>query len=188
MKKIKREWKTLNSKIVYQNPWMKVYEDKLLNPEGKEGIYGYTVKPDAVFIIAMDKESIFLLKEYRYVIKKSILNIPAGAVENKNFLENAKRELIEETGITAKKWVKLGNFFASPGSSIHKIHVFLATDLDTSKIMIEQEDDESILEIAKIKIKDLKKKIIEGKIECGISLGALSLFLSYLDLNASVIR
>lgn len=187
MKKIKREWKTLGSKLMYQNPWIKVYENKVINPEGKEGIFGYLNKASGVFVIAMDKDnSIFIIEEFRYPIKKSVLQLPAGVINNDNLLENAKRELKEETGIEAKSWVNLGDFYVAPGHETTRIYAFLATDLDISKIKISQEEDESILQIIKISIKDLKKKIVENKIKCGITLAALNLFFNYLE-NKSVI-
>lgn len=184
MKKIKREWKTLGSKLIYKNPWIKIFEDKVINPDKKETIYSYLEKTSGAFIIALDKDnSIFLVEEFRYPIKKSILQLPAGTFSNNNLLKNAQRELKEETGIEAEKWVNLGDFYVAPGHETTRIYAFLATDLDISKIKISQEEDESILQIIKINIKDLKKKIIENKIKCGITLAALNLFFNYLDKN-----
>jgi hypothetical protein len=41
----KHSWKQLSSKIVYKNKWMEVREDDIIHPNGKKGIYGYTVSP-----------------------------------------------------------------------------------------------------------------------------------------------
>lgn len=149
-----RNWKKLNSKIVYSNPWIKVREDQVLMPNGKESIYGYLEKKQGCFVIALDnEENIYLVKQYRYTLKKTILELPAGTAEDEDMLERAKAELLEETGIEAKEWKRLGGFFVAPGHESTYINVFLATDLDLSKITTKgQEGDESILEIVKVSL------------------------------------
>jgi len=146
-----RKWQKINSKLVYKNPWIKIHEDSVLRPDGKKGIYGFLEKPSGVFIIALDKNnSIFLINEFRYPLQKNILQLPAGVVENKQALKGAKKELFEETGIIASKWEKLGGFYVAPGHETTFIHVFLATELDLSKMQTNfQEADESILKIIK---------------------------------------
>jgi len=68
-----RNWKTIKSKIVYQNPWIKVREDSVIRPDGKKSIYGFLEKYPGVFIIALDSDNpIFFNEEYRYPLKKLI--------------------------------------------------------------------------------------------------------------------
>ena len=175
---MKREWQTLDKKLIYENQWLKLYEDKVIQPNGLEGIYSYLDKGKGVFVIAQDKDQgIYMLEEYRYVIKKSVIQLPAGGSKDKDTMNDAKRELKEETGIMAKTWKFLGNFYVAPGHETATIDVYLATDLDTSNIKIsEQEEDESILDIKKISLEKLKEMIRANKIECGITLAALNLF------------
>lgn len=178
MTKLKREWQKIDTKLVYKNPWIKVYEDKIIQPDGKKGIYGYVDKPKGIFVVAQDKDgSIFMLKEYRYVIKKSVIQLPAGGVIDANLVNDAKRELKEETGITAKDWQYLGGFYVAPGHETCFIDVYLATNLDISNIKISnQEGNESILDIKKITLGKLKEMIKNNQIECGMTLAALNLF------------
>ncbi|MFA6271581.1 MAG: NUDIX hydrolase [Patescibacteria group bacterium] len=173
-----RTWKKLNSKIVYSNPWIKVHEDQVLMPNGKESIYGYLEKNQGCFVIALDnEENIYLVKQFRYALQKAILELPAGTAGDEDMLERAKAELLEETGIEAKEWKKLGGFFVAPGHESTYINVYLATDLDLSKLSTSgQDDEESILDIVKVSLPELMKMLIEGKIECGISIAALNLF------------
>jgi 8-oxo-dGTP pyrophosphatase MutT (NUDIX family) len=181
----KRSWKKISSKIAYSNPWIKIHEDQVIRPDGNQGIYGYLEKPPGNFIIALNQENeIYLIKEYRYPIKQTILQLPAGIIDNGDILAQAQKELFEEAGIIAKKWENLGKFFVAAGHETTYINTFLATDLDISTMnTFHQEHDESILEILKIKIPELKTMILDGKIECGISLAALNLFfLKYPDL------
>lgn len=177
---MKRTWKKIKSKIIYQNPWIKLYEDEVIRPDGKKGIYGYLFKYPGTFIIVLDNDSIYLLSEYRYPLKKVIFNLPAGVVDKKDPLRGAKRELFEETGIIARKWKRLGSFYVGPGHETTQITIFLATDIDKEKSKNSLQDKtEAINKIIKVKIPKLKQMIIKGKIECGITLAALNLFFLY---------
>lgn len=174
----KSPWKKNFSKIVYKNLWIKIHEDKVIRPDGKEGIYGYLDKPDAVFILARTPDNYFyFLRQYRYPIKKYIYEIPAGVVNSQDYLANAKRELKEETGLISKKWVSLGKFYVAPGHENVAVHPFLALDVDSNFLTKNnQEGDESIQKIIKLSLKQVKKYIISGKIECGITLATWNLY------------
>jgi len=179
-------WQTLSSKIVYQNSWIKIHEDKVIRPDGKEGLYAFLSKPAAVFILARNKDGFFyFIRQYRYPLKKYIYEIPAGVVDNHNYLTNAKRELKEETGLTSKKWVYLGSFYVAPGHENVAIHSFLALNVDENLLTKKnQEGDESIQKIIKLSAVQVKKYISSGKIECGITLATWTLYQNskfYLD-------
>jgi 8-oxo-dGTP pyrophosphatase MutT (NUDIX family) len=176
-----RNWQRISRRLVYKNPWIKLWEDKVVRPDGEKGIYGFLEKPPGVFIIALDgnDDSIYLLKQFRYTINKSIYELPAGVINDPDLLMNAKRELKEETGITANRWQHLGEFYVAPGHETIKIHAFLATDLIDNSIKADGQDgDEAILKIIKVKVSDLPMMIRQGKIECGITLASLNLFLN----------
>lgn len=171
-------WKTLSSKIVYQNSWIKIHEDKVIRPDGKEGLYAFLSKPAAVFILARSKDGFFyFIQQYRYPLKKYIYEIPAGAVNSRNYLINAKRELKEETGLISKEWVSLGKFYVAPGHENVAIHSFLALNVDENLLTPKnQQGDESIQKIVKLSAVQVKKYISSGKIECGITLATWNLY------------
>lgn len=173
-----KKWKRINSKIVYGTPWFKIREDQVIKPDGKQGIYAYLEKPASNFIIALDKnKNVYLIEEYRYPLGENILQLPAGMVETENVLKEAKRELYEETGIKAKRWVKLGSFYIAPGHETTYVNVFLATELDLSDLRRENQDgNEAILEVVKVQLPELREMVINGKIQCGITVAALNLF------------
>ena len=173
-----REWKKIDSKVVYSNSWIKIHEDNVIRPDGEKGIYGYLEKSPGNFIIALDNDHcIYLIKEYRYPLKKVILQLPVGVIETDNIVQQAQKELFEETGILAKNWKRLGGFYVAPGHETTYMNVFLATDLNLSELRTDnQEGDESILEIVKVNLSDVKKMIGNGEIESGMTLAALSLF------------
>ncbi|MBU1033124.1 MAG: NUDIX hydrolase [Patescibacteria group bacterium] len=173
------KWRKLNSKIVYKNQWLQLREDTVIRPDGKRGIYSIVERPPVNFIIASDKKgSIFFIKEYRYPIKKTILQLPAGTTDkNKSYLASAKKELFEETGLKAKSWKKLGKFYIGPGHENICANVFLATKLDPSqRNKSTQAGDELILQVVKLSVMKIKQLINSNKIECGITLAALNLY------------
>lgn len=175
----KSPWKTLASKIVYQNPWIKIHEDKVIRPDGQEGIYGYLDKPDGVFVLARSRDnSFYFLRQYRYPLKKYIYEIPAGVVDSQNYLDNAKRELYEETGLQGQTWFPLGSFFIGPGHENVCAHAFLVTDLVNEDEISQnhQEGDESIEKVIKLSLKQVQEYMQSGKIECGITLAAWNLY------------
>lgn len=176
---MKREWKTLSTKEVYKNKWIKVFEDEVIMPGGKRGIYGYLTKPPAIFIIAEDEnENVYFINEYRYVLKKTILQLPGGVCEDANLIEEARRELFEETGITGKKGKFIGKFYLAPGHESTYANVVLITDLDISKLTTnKQEGDESVESVVKLNQNQIKEKLLNSEIECGISVAALSFYL-----------
>ncbi len=103
-------WKIKNSRIVYKNPWISVREDKVIRPDGKPGIFGVvTMLPGVSVILLDDKGNVYLTKEYHYAVGRITIEAISGGIEKgENKLNAAKRELKEETGLTAKKWIYLG--------------------------------------------------------------------------------
>ena len=173
------KWKKLNSKIVYKNQWLQVREDRVIRPDGKKGIYSVVERPSVNFIIALDKKgAIFFIQEYRYPIKKTILQLPAGSTDkNKTVLASAKKELFQETGLKAKKWEKIGGFYLSPGHENIYANIFLATELMLNQLNeLDQDGNEMILKVLKIPTKKVKEFIKSNKIECAITLAALNLY------------
>ena len=77
-----QEIKQLNSKIVYQNKWMLVREDKIQRYSGAEGIYGVVEKTDFALIIPVQKDQIYIVEQYRYPAGKRFWELPQGSLES----------------------------------------------------------------------------------------------------------
>ncbi|MEI7579789.1 MAG: NUDIX hydrolase [bacterium] len=171
-------WQTLSSKIVYHNPWIKIQEDQVIQPNGNNSLYGFLIKVPGVFVIAETEfEEIYLIEEYRYPLKKNILQLPSGIIEGKLSPEaTAAKELFEETGIRASNFQNLGKFYIAPGHETTEIYAVKATGLEISEFGIHQEGDESIQNIKKFAIDEVKQMIISNKISCGLTLAALNLY------------
>lgn len=179
-----RTWKKISGKIVYTNPWIKIHHDTVLKPDGTPGIYGYLEKKPGVFIVVYDTENgeILLIRQNRYPVRKTIWEIPAGVVDSRDHLSDAKRELKEEVGIVAEKWLKLGEFFVAAGHESTLIKAYLAMDFTRQNANSKSQDgDEAISRLMWVKISELKKMILAGRIDCGITLASLNHFFLYLD-------
>ncbi|MBS1953201.1 MAG: NUDIX hydrolase [Cyanobacteria bacterium SZAS-4] len=132
MTQVTSPWKTKGSRFVYENPWIHVREDDVVQPDGKPGIYGVVhFKNTAIGVLPIDEDDkICLVGQYRYAIERYSWEIPeGGCAEGEDYLDAAKRELIEETGMVASDWTRLGCSHLSNSVSDELAIFYLATGL-----------------------------------------------------------
>ena len=173
----KEPWQTISSRLVYQNKWMSFYEDKVIRPDGNEGIYSYLSKEIGVFVLARGANNFFyFIREYRYPVKGYVYQVPGGGIGNQTDLAAAKKELLEETGLIAKRWHSLGCFYIGPGHEDLIAHSFLATNIinENQANFFHQEGNESIDRIIKLSLPQVREYVSTGKINCGITLATWS--------------
>lgn len=139
-----KEIETIDSRIAYENRWMKVREDKIRRPSGAHGVYGVVDKPDFVAIIPVDQGHIHLVEQYRYPVEGRYWEIPQGSWENNAEADPqavAAGELQEETGLVSRDISYIGHLFQAYGYSNQGFHLFFATDFEKTdqKLDIEEE-------------------------------------------------
>jgi len=125
-------WKTLASKTVYENRWIRVREDRVVRPDGGEGIYGVVeLRPSVLVLAVNERDEIALVGQWRYTLNRYSWEAPRGGSNpgETDMLAAAKRELREEAGLTAGSWRKLGAVDLNNGVTTDVEHLFLATDL-----------------------------------------------------------
>jgi ADP-ribose diphosphatase len=125
-------WERRTRHVAYENRWIAVYDDEVVRPDGEPGTYG-VVHPKflAAGVVALEGDgSVLLVGQHRYTLDVFAWGIPGGGVAfDEDPLEGAKRELAEETGVTAEQWRELARFTLSNSITDGRGMVFLATGL-----------------------------------------------------------
>jgi hypothetical protein len=162
MKKV-GPYSLIKSSLIYKNPWISLREDEVIFPKGKKGIFGVvTMKPGSSIVAIDDEMQIYLIKEYKYGVKRESLELISGAIDlGETPLAAAKRELKEETGLTARKWTKLG--CVDPFTTIINSpnHIFLAQNLKAGSA---QPEDGEVLILVRMKFTDSISMVMKGQI------------------------
>jgi ADP-ribose pyrophosphatase len=158
-------WKTLKSEKVYDSPWIGLTKHDVLNPGGSPGTYSVVhFKNLALGILALDKDyNTWIVGQYRYPIDQYSWEIPeGGGKRDVPPIDSAKRELLEETGITAQKWTKIQEMYLSNSASDEYCILYIAQDLTFGEAQPEETEE---LELKKIHFDELYKMVNEGEIK-----------------------
>lgn len=124
-------WRTRTRRVAYENPWIRVEEDVVDLPNGVETLYGIVrCKPCVGVLPFVDENHVLLVQQYRYVAGRATWEMPTGACNVTEALEeSAQRELAEEAGLRARRLVKLTEFHTSKSVVDETAHLYLALDL-----------------------------------------------------------
>jgi len=182
MSEIKNPWRTLASKQIYENDWIKLVEFQVINPNGNKGIYGkVSFKNKAIGIIPLDENGYtWLVGQYRYTLDEYSWEIPMGGGPlSLDPLVSAKRELLEETGLIANKWSRILRIHTSNSVTDEEGYVYLAEDLLQST---PEFDDTEKIAIKKIPFKKAYDMVLDNKITDSISIAGILKLGKMLDL------
>ena len=175
-------WRTLGSREVYVNPWIRVREDHVIRADGRPGIYGVVEFQNyALGIVPVsDDGNTWLVGQWRYPLGLYSWEIPEGggpiAVP---LLESAQRELSEEAGIAASRWTDLGLFHLSNSVTNEAGRIFLAQGLTVGHA--EPEGDE-VLTLRRLPFSEAHAMAMDGRITDGVSIIGLTRAARYLGL------
>lgn len=124
------KWNLVSSRIEYQDRWITHRIDKCLMADGRP-VHDYHVIefPDWVHVVAITTDmTIVLVREYRHGAGEVVLGLPSGTVDpgDESALQTSKRELMEETGYSARDWSEVQIVYANPATQTNKAHTYLA--------------------------------------------------------------
>ena len=123
--------KKIDSTLIYDGYIVKVFKDSVSLGDSGNSTREVVRHKGAAAVLAVDEKGLaYFVEQFRYPIDKPLFEVPAGKIdEGETPIQCAKRELLEECGLTAEKWTDLGPMLSSPGFCDEVIHLFLAENL-----------------------------------------------------------
>lgn len=164
------------SRVVYENRWMRLREDRFVRADGSEGVYSVVDKHPATAVIPVDGGEVVLVEQYRHPVGERFWELPQGAWEGEHDPdpeELARGELAEETGLRAGRMERLGRLFFAYGITGQPFDVWLATDLEQGEQSLEPE--EQGLRVGRFTLARAEEMIIDGTIADSATVAAFGL-------------
>ena len=164
---------TVEKEDIFEGRVLHLYRDTVKTATGVLSTREYARHRGAVAIVALDaEENVYLVRQYRYAIGRSTVEIPAGKLEigEDDHEAAARRELREEIGAVAGKITPLGVYMASPAILTERIYCYLAEDLTFGETYFDE--DENILAL-KLPLREAVAQVLDGSLEDGKTLFAL---------------
>ncbi len=162
-------WRRVSRRVAYENPWITIWHDDVLRPDGQPGIYGVVHFANvAVGVVALDADDrIVLVEQDRYTFGHRSLEIPeGGSPHGEPPLEGARRELREETGLDARDWREIARAELSNSVTDEVAVLYLATDLVEGEAAPEGTED---LAIARVPFDEAVAMTLDGRIVDALS-------------------
>ncbi|MGA0369769.1 MAG: NUDIX domain-containing protein [Kiritimatiellia bacterium] len=167
-------WRTHNSREAYDNPWIRVTEHQVTHPDGSPGIYGVVhMKNVATGVVPVDEEGFtWLVGQWRYCLEAYSWEIPEGGGDlQQDSLSAAKRELREETGLTARRWEFLQEIHTSNSVTDEVAHIFLALDIEEAGEPCPDPSEE--LQLRRLPLAEAVEMVKRGEITDAVSVVGL---------------
>jgi ADP-ribose pyrophosphatase len=172
-----KQGRVLSSRISYQGPVFSVTTDQVEEPGGVRARRDVIRHSGSIVVLAVDDAAgkteplILLERQYRHAAQSMMWELPAGRIDDgETALTAAKRELIEETGYSARHWKRILHFYVSPGFLDETMTIYLARGLQAGEA--QPEPDEKIA-IRFFTLSDAKQMALRGRIRdaktiCGV--------------------
>ena len=152
----------LSCREIYRGRILRVHEDSVRLPNGREGKREVAEHPGGVGILALDGDDVLLVRQYRYVFSRVLTEIPAGKRESgEEPFVTAQRELLEEIGASARKWTELGTLIASPGCYGEVLYLYMAQELTFGETHL---DEDEFLEPLRLPFDSVVEQCLSGEL------------------------
>ena len=154
---------TLSSERLLDGKLISVQRDRVRLPDGRESWREYVLHPGAVIIAAfIDDHTLIFEHQYRYPVRRHFIELPAGKIDpHEPHDQSARRELLEETGYTARNWCHVITMHAGIGYSNEAIELYVARDLTH---VGQQRNEGEFLEVFTMSLDEAVEKVATGEI------------------------
>lgn len=124
-------WTVQGSDILYENPWIRVREDQVIQPDGEPGTFGVVELIPAVAVLPVHEDgTVSLVRVFRYTINAECIETVAGGLSEGEAAEDAaRRELQEEIGLAADELIDLGETHQTTEIVVSPVRLFVARGL-----------------------------------------------------------
>lgn len=175
-----RKWTRISRKVIFRSPFCSFEHDRFRLPNGTEGDYYHVNSPGAVMVIPVDNDGkVVLVRQYRYLIDEDSLEFPAGGIhQGMDPLEQAKKELEEEAGVTAGNWEPAGRFASWNGVTNEICRLFIARDLRKVKSTCDPTEEFEVVRHTWSEILEMAER---NEIFDGMTLASIALARGRLD-------
>jgi 8-oxo-dGTP pyrophosphatase MutT (NUDIX family) len=162
-----------DSRVVYENRWMRLHEDRTERADGTPGLYAWIEKPPAAVIVPLDGDAVWLIEQHRHPVGERFWEFPQGAWEDDPTAapeELARGELAEETGLRAERMERLGTLFFAYGLLDQRFDVWVATGLEPGPPA--PEPTEQDIRCARFPIAEFEAMIARGEVRDAATVAA----------------
>ena len=161
-----RPWKVLESEFALDHPWYRVKRETVELPDGKviDDFY-YSVRPEVVLVFPVtEKGEVVMVEQYKHGARQILLEFPGGIFTHPEEppAEAAVRELVEETGCTARELTPLGIAWDDPAKQNNRLHLFLATGVTATAQ--QRLDDTEFIRLHHFPLASIPDMVMSGKI------------------------
>jgi ADP-ribose pyrophosphatase len=161
----------ISMRELYRNPWLAVEAHEIVHPNGEPGEHVLVVIPQASAVVVEEGNDVLFTRQARFGARRNVIEIVKGGRNSgESALECARRELLEELGIAAQSWTKLGTLYEIPSIVSEPLALFLASEVRHEKSSPERSES---IELVRMKARAAIAAAAGGAIDDAVTVAAL---------------